>query len=133
MFFPHVYGCKPQGAGDAGSDCVPDDLAGTVRALLEARRAAGVSAGSKVQILCADADLYFARVEGDRGGLCVKLGPRYDIGGLEPSNTNEEQVELVCCGEGFAVWAISPSSAGESGPAAESAAPAGGGAERAAA
>ena len=118
VFFPHVYGCKPQGPGEAGGDCVPDDLAGTVRALLAARRAAGVSAGSKVQILCADADLYFARVEGERGALCVKLGPRYDIGPLDPSHAAEEPAELVCCGEGFAVWAVAPVGAGGGGAAA---------------
>lgn len=109
VFFPHVYGCKPEGSGGGGGDsgsCAPAELRDTIIALLAARRGTGVGAGSRVEILCAEADLYFARVEGDRGSLCVKLGPRYDIGDLEPRTSPEEQVDLVTSGEGFAVWAV---------------------------
>ena len=71
----------------------------TIVALTELRRRAGLRADSKLEILCAEKDMYVARCG---GSLTIKLGPRYDMGGFVPKK--EEGWKLAASGNDFAVW-----------------------------
>jgi len=49
--------------------------------------------------MCAEGDMYVARIG---GRVTVKLGPRFDMGGLLPSE--EEGWHFVMSGNDYAVW-----------------------------
>ena len=63
------------------------------------RRRAGIRADSMLEILAAESDMYVARCNGN---VTLKLGPRFDMGGLVPRK--EEGWSLVQAGQDFAVW-----------------------------
>lgn len=66
------------------------------------RKRAGICADSKLEILAAEKDMYVARVTGTSGALTLKLGPRYDMGGLVPKK--EEGWAMVTNGKDYALW-----------------------------
>lgn len=55
-----------------------------------------INESSNVNIMTADADLYLAMIDGK---IIVKLGSRYDIGNLVPSN-----FKIVASGKDYCVW-----------------------------
>ena len=63
------------------------------------RRRAGIRADSRLEILAAEPDMYVARVNGN---VTLKLGPRFDMGGLVPRS--EDGWQLAASGPDFAVW-----------------------------
>ncbi|KAI3436462.1 hypothetical protein D9Q98_005879 [Chlorella vulgaris] len=60
-------------------------LADEINALVELRLRAGIKANSKLEILCAEHDVYVARID-DK--VTIKMGPRYDIGDLAPKESD---------------------------------------------
>ncbi|KAG1652648.1 hypothetical protein FOA52_009211 [Chlamydomonas sp. UWO 241] len=76
-----------------------DALSGEIKELLAIRKRNGIVAGTPLTILCADDDLYVARV-GER--LTVKLGPRIDIGDLKPKK--EDGWVKAASGNDYAIW-----------------------------
>jgi hypothetical protein len=52
---------------------------------VELRLRAGIKANSKLEILCAEHDVYVARID-DK--VTIKMGPRYDIGDLAPKESD---------------------------------------------
>jgi len=76
-----------------------DALRDDIRRLVEIRRRNGISARASLDILCADGDLYVARID-DK--LTLKLGPRYDLG--SPVPRDEDGWRMVACGVEYAVW-----------------------------
>jgi len=73
-----------------------------IEALVAARRAAGVGAGSALAIREAKQGLYVADVQGKKQALRVKLGPEMDMGAWLPRG--EDGWALAASGQGFAVW-----------------------------
>jgi alpha-amylase len=69
---------------------------------LQARRDAGIVAKSKLEILCAEGDMYVARITGTRGSLVLKLGPRYDMGALLPKQ--DDGWAKAAVGKDYCVW-----------------------------
>ena len=63
------------------------------------RKRAGIRSDSKLEILCAERDIYVARCNGN---VVLKLGPRFDMGGLVPKAA--EGWRLVQSGNDYAVW-----------------------------
>jgi alpha-amylase len=63
------------------------------------RKRAGITASSKLEILAAEHDMYVARINGN---VMLKLGPRYDMGGLVPQES--QGWKLAASGQDFAVW-----------------------------
>lgn len=63
------------------------------------RQRAGIQADSKLEILAAERDMYVARINGN---VTLKLGPRFDMGGLVPRK--EDGWALAAAGNDFAVW-----------------------------
>lgn len=86
LFWEHLFDCGPE-------------LADEIAALVDARKAAGVHAESKMEILAADADMYVARVIGEKANLIVKLGPRYDMGSLYKKGWKK-----INAGHDYGVW-----------------------------
>ena len=78
--------------------CVYSSLR-SIKAATPCRNRNGINARSKLEIACADADLYFARID-DK--LALKLGPRYDIGDLAPQE--QEGWKLAASGPDYAIW-----------------------------
>ena len=66
------------------------------------RRRAGLAADCKLEILAAEHDMYVARATGTSGAVTLKLGPRYNMGGLLPKES--EGWALVQSGMHYAVW-----------------------------
>jgi alpha-amylase len=62
------------------------------------RQRVGIRADSKLEILAAEKEMYVARI----GNVMIKLGPRYDMGGLVPRT--KEGWRLVQVGSEYAVW-----------------------------
>lgn len=56
----------------------------------------GISESSNVNIMASDADLYVAMIDGK---VIVKLGPRYNLGNLIPSN-----FKASTFGKDYCVW-----------------------------
>lgn len=56
----------------------------------------GITESSNVNIMASDADLYVAMVDGK---IIVKLGTRYDIGNIIPSN-----FKVSTSGNNYCVW-----------------------------
>jgi alpha-amylase len=69
---------------------------------LQARRDAGIIAKSKLEIQCAEGDMYVGCITGTKGSLVLKLGPRYDMGVLLPKQENGWSKTAV--GKDFCVW-----------------------------
>jgi alpha-amylase len=69
---------------------------------LQARRDAGIVAKSKLEIQCAEGDMYVGRITGTKGSLVLKLGPRYDMGALLPKQ--EDGWAKAAVGKDFCVW-----------------------------
>lgn len=63
------------------------------------RKRAGLRADSPLEILAAEKDLYVARCG---GRVTLKLGPRYDMGGLVPKASDGWR--MAAKGTDFAVW-----------------------------
>ncbi|GFR45415.1 hypothetical protein Agub_g6794 [Astrephomene gubernaculifera] len=77
-----------------------EELHRVITGLALLRRRAGIHAGSRLEVLAAEPDMYVARVG---GSLTVKLGPRYDMGaGLLPREG--EGWRLALSGRDWAVW-----------------------------
>ncbi|KAF6262946.1 glycoside hydrolase superfamily [Scenedesmus sp. NREL 46B-D3] len=70
--------------------------------LMQVRRDAGIVAKSKLEILCAEGDMYVGRVTGTKGSLMLKLGPRYDMGELVPKE--EDGWAKAAKGKDYCVW-----------------------------
>jgi hypothetical protein len=68
---------------------------------LQIRRRNGIVADSKVKILAAESDLYVAEIGGT---VTVKMGARYDMGGLVPKEADGWKV--ATWGKDFCVSAI---------------------------
>ncbi|PKI50637.1 hypothetical protein CRG98_028949 [Punica granatum] len=66
--------------------------------LISIRARNGINEKSRVKIVAADADLYVAAI-GDDEKIMMKIGPRYDVGGLVPSN-----YQIATSGNDYAVW-----------------------------
>ncbi|THU66218.1 hypothetical protein C4D60_Mb05t11830 [Musa balbisiana] len=64
--------------------------------LAETRTRNGIHSGSALNILASDADLYMAMIDGK---ILTKLGSRYDVGNLVPSNFH-----VVASGNDYCVW-----------------------------
>ncbi|WOL20217.1 alpha-amylase isozyme 3C-like [Canna indica] len=56
----------------------------------------GIHPGSTLSILASDADLYVAMIDGK---VIMKIGPRYDVGNLVPSDFH-----IVTSGKDYCVW-----------------------------
>lgn len=56
----------------------------------------GIHPGSTLAILAADADCYVAMIDGK---VITKIGPRFDVGNLVPSN-----FRVVTSGKDYSVW-----------------------------
>jgi alpha-amylase len=63
------------------------------------RRRNGIKADSKVEIKAAEPEMYVAVID---GRVTVKLGPKYDMGGLVPRA--EDGWAKAVAGPDFAVW-----------------------------
>ena len=63
------------------------------------RKRAGIRADSKLEILCAEGDMYVARCNGN---VTIKMGPRYDMGGLVPKES--DGWKMAAKGQDFAIW-----------------------------
>ena len=60
------------------------------------RQRNGITETSNVNIMASDADVYVAMIQGK---VIVKLGPRYDVGNLIPSN-----FKVSTYGKDYCVW-----------------------------
>jgi hypothetical protein len=69
---------------------------------LQIRRRNGIVADSKVKILAAESDLYVAEIGGN---VTVKMGARYDMGGLLPKEADGWKV--ATWGKDFCVSGVS--------------------------
>mmetsp|Transcript_27047 Transcript_27047/g.80210 ORF Transcript_27047/g.80210 Transcript_27047/m.80210 type:complete len:514 (-) Transcript_27047:319-1860(-) len=67
--------------------------------LMEVRKRNEIKSDAQIEILTAEHDVYVAKID-DK--LIVKLGPRYDIGGLQPSE--EEGWVKAAKGNEWVVW-----------------------------
>ncbi|KAG2426720.1 hypothetical protein HYH02_014760 [Chlamydomonas schloesseri] len=76
-----------------------EPLRAEIAALTDLRRRAGLHSESGLEVLAAEPDMYVARVG---GRVTVKLGPRYDMGGLLPKEA--EGWKFVSSGKDWAVW-----------------------------
>nr|QKY15147.1 alpha-amylase (AMY) [Polytomella parva] len=75
------------------------DLNKAIKTLITLRKAAGIHADSKLEILCAEADMYVARIDNK---ITLKLGPRYDMGGYLPKA--DLGWKLATYGNDYAIW-----------------------------
>lgn len=66
------------------------------------RQDAGLFAKSKLEILCAEGDMYVSRTTGKFGTVVLKMGPRYDMGNLCPKK--EEGWQKAAVGKDYCVW-----------------------------
>ncbi|RWW38154.1 hypothetical protein BHE74_00056622, partial [Ensete ventricosum] len=71
-------------------------LKAAITQLTEIRTRNGIHSGSSLNILASDADLYVAMIDGK---IATKLGSRYDVGNLVPSN-----FQVVASGNDWCVW-----------------------------
>jgi alpha-amylase len=67
-----------------------------ISTLAAIRKRSGVHAGSKLRILVADADVYVAVVDEK---VVVKIGTRYDVGSVVPSDFHP-----AAHGKDYCVW-----------------------------
>jgi alpha-amylase len=67
--------------------------------MVQIRQRNGIDAGAKLEIFCADADLYMACIN-DK--VVLKLGPRHDIGDLCPKEC--EGWHFAMAGTDFCIW-----------------------------
>ena len=74
----------------------------TLPADLQVRQDAGLVAKSKLEILCAEGDMYVSRTTGKHGSVMLKMGPRYDMGSLCPKP--EDGWQKVSKGKDYCVW-----------------------------
>lgn len=83
-------------------------LQGTIRTLIQARRLAGVHAGSPVypQNNATAAGVYAARIDGSRGRLYVRIGG--SDASWQPGASGFGGVREVARGEGWALWLALP-------------------------
>ena len=64
--------------------------------LTSVRSRNGINQSSSVNIMASASDLYMAMIDGK---IIVKLGPRYDVGNLVPSN-----FKIAASGKDYCVW-----------------------------
>jgi alpha-amylase len=85
-----------------------DGLRGKLRALINARKVAGVHAGSRLHLQnnAREAGVYAAMVEGRFGELYVRVGG--DDQRWEPSKSNYRDFREYAAGEGWKVWVKLP-------------------------
>ncbi|KAJ0980987.1 hypothetical protein J5N97_009242 [Dioscorea zingiberensis] len=67
-----------------------------IKALTTIRSRNGINPRSKVRIIAADSDLYLAAIDEK---IISKIGPRYDVGNLVPSN-----FKIAASGDDYCVW-----------------------------
>lgn len=67
-----------------------------ISTLAEIRSRNGIHPGSKLEILKAESDVYIAMIG---GSVITKIGPRYDVGNLIPSDFH-----LVAHGNNYCIW-----------------------------
>jgi alpha-amylase len=67
-----------------------------IRNLTAIRSRHGINAGSTVNIIASDADLYVAKID---DAIFMKIGPRYDVGNVVPSDFH-----VATFGKDYAVW-----------------------------
>lgn len=67
--------------------------------LVAIRRRNNIRGNSRCTILVADGDLYMVSIDDNK--LIVKIGPRFDIGGLAPSS---QDFDIVAVGHEYCVW-----------------------------
>ncbi|GMH04036.1 hypothetical protein Nepgr_005875 [Nepenthes gracilis] len=67
-----------------------------IEALAAVRRRNGIDESSTVSIMAAEADVYVAMIDGK---IIVKIGPRYGVKNLIPS-----EFDIATSGEGYCVW-----------------------------
>jgi len=77
-------------------------LQGRIRALIAARKAAGVHAGSHLQPLASAPGLYAARIDGSRGRLYLRLGGSDAL--WQPRQSGDNQARPLLRGQGWVVW-----------------------------
>jgi len=90
LFWEHLF--------DWGSE-----LHKTVAGLVALRKRNGIHSQSKLEILCADADMYVARID---NRITIKMGPRFDMGNHLPNE--KEGWKFALSGKDFAIWEKSP-------------------------
>ena len=73
-----------------------------IDALVALRKRAGVHASSGMTILAAEPEMYVARIEGRRGQLTLKMGPKGEMGKLVPREEDGWAVGVY--GHQFCVW-----------------------------
>ncbi|GIL76645.1 hypothetical protein Vretimale_8845 [Volvox reticuliferus] len=78
------------------------DLREQISALTALRRRCGVVNDSSLTVVAAEADVYVAKVDGRFGSLILKLGPRMELGGLQPAQN--DGWALAAWGGDWAVW-----------------------------
>lgn len=83
-------------------------LGDKIKELVEIRRRNDIRANSNCTILVADGDLYMVSIDDNK--LIVKIGPRFDIGGLAPSS---QDFDIVAVGHEYCVWEKKPKVVGE--------------------
>lgn len=71
-----------------------EDLAQSVKALMDLRRRAGVKASSPMRILMAEKDCYVADITGHHAVIRCNIGPRKDLGRWDPLLEPNWEVEL---------------------------------------
>lgn len=69
---------------------------------VQVRGDAGIVAKSEMEILCAEGDMYVARITGKKAALTIKMGPRYSMGDLLPDK--EQGWEKAAKGKDYCVW-----------------------------
>lgn len=74
-----------------------------IKELVEIRRRNDIRANSICTILVAEGDLYMVSIDDNK--LIVKIGPRFDIGGLAPSS---QDFDIVAVGHEYCVWERKP-------------------------
>lgn len=67
--------------------------------MLLSRSRNGINSRSSLEIVAADHDFYFARIDGK---VAIKLGPRYEMGDLAPRES--EGWKIAASGPNYAVW-----------------------------
>jgi len=84
------------------------DLQNKIKALINARKVAGINAGSKIDLQdnAKNAGVYAARIIGRNGELYVRIGGTDD--NWQPSNSNYSDYREYARGAGWKVWVKIP-------------------------
>eukprot|EP00898_Chlorokybus_atmophyticus_P001198 jgi/Chlat1/2079/Chrsp17S02811 len=102
VFCQHFLGPDPGQPHNIMAGCGwPDTrpLIDSIKLLIDIRRRNGICADATVNILACEDDIYMASIADDL--LRVKLGPRYELHELEPS---DQEFTLAAHGTHYAIW-----------------------------